>query len=66
MLYWVYKDFYRIDSERLDKMYKYVFSVFDNEINLDEIANFNVNSICRYLKKKQQNIFKFHMRSKYK
>lgn len=50
----------RIDSERLDKIYNHVFSNFDREISLEEIANIaslSVNSFCRYFKSKTNKTF---------
>jgi len=48
------------DTERINKVYKYVFSHFNNEIQLDEIAaiaNMNKQAFCRYFKTHTQKTF---------
>lgn len=48
------------DNERIDKVFKYVFSHFSSEIQLDKIAalvNMNKQGFCRYFKSRTQKTF---------
>lgn len=48
------------DSDRLDKIYNHVFSNFNREISLEEIAeisSLSINSFCRYFKSKTNKTF---------
>jgi len=45
------------DNERIDKIFKYLFSNFSNEIKLDDvaaIANMNKQAFCRFFKARTQ------------
>jgi AraC-like DNA-binding protein len=48
------------DNDRVDKVFKYVFSNFTEEIQLDDIAsliNMNKQAFCRYFKSRTQKTF---------
>ena len=48
------------DNDRIDKVFKYVFSHFTEEIQLDQVAglvNMNRESFCRYFKSRTQKTF---------
>ncbi|MCA0397946.1 MAG: AraC family transcriptional regulator [Bacteroidetes bacterium] len=48
------------DNDRIDKVFKYVFSNFTREIQLDEVAdliNMNKQAFCRYFKSRTQKTF---------
>ncbi|MCC6290241.1 MAG: helix-turn-helix domain-containing protein [Chitinophagaceae bacterium] len=48
------------DNDRIDKVFKYVFTNFTNEIQLDDVAalvNMNKQAFCRYFKSRTQKTF---------
>lgn len=48
------------DNDRIDKVFKFVFSHFKTEISLDEVAalvNMNKQAFCRYFKSRTQKTF---------
>ncbi|QQT25685.1 AraC family transcriptional regulator [Sphingobacterium spiritivorum] len=48
------------DNDRIDKILRYVFDNFSNEISLDqaaELINMNKQAFCRYFKKRTQKTF---------
>ena len=52
--------FHARDNDRIDKVFKYVFSNFSEEIQLDYIArlvNMNKQAFCRYFKTRTQKTF---------
>ncbi len=55
-----FNNYRAMDNDRIDKVFKYVFSHFSEEIHLDRVAslvNMNKQAFCRYFKTRTQKTF---------